>query len=122
MRLSYNNEVNVSPEVMKNWIATTCSCDLTAANQALNDVVADKHKATPWNAIHAGTSHKIKHCSAGKVGTSSTCTIFFIEYPSDICYVVGLGRHKGPTSYTLTFVKSAWAGKNVGTVVDLEKP
>jgi len=121
MRLSYDNQVNMAPEKMKAWIAEECSCSLTSANQALNDVVGDKHKATPWSCVVAGQSRGIKHTSAGKKGTWSTCTIFFVEYPDDICYVVALGRHAGSKSYTLKYVKPCWMGKQVNEVVDLEE-
>ena len=120
MRLSYDNAVNLQPSAMKEWISDTCDCDLTSANQALNDVVADKHKATPWSCIVAGQELKIKHTSAGKKGSWSSCTLFFVEYPEDICHVVALGRHKGSASYTLKYVKPCWMGKKVGEVVDLE--
>jgi hypothetical protein len=120
MRLSCDHDLNVYPDAMKQWISDNCACNLASANQALNDVVANKHKATPWTCLVAGQQLAIKHTSAGKKGTWSTCTIFFVEYPEDICFVVALGHHKGNASYTLKYVKPCWTGKRVGEVVDLE--
>lgn len=120
MLLSLDKDLHINPEAMKKWIDEECGCGLTAANQALNDVVGDRHKATPWTCLVAGVSRAIKHNSAGKNGTWKTCTIFFVEYPDNVCHVVALGKHKSSKSYTLKYVKPAWTGRRVNDVVDLE--
>jgi arabinogalactan endo-1,4-beta-galactosidase len=118
MRLSYDQSVNMSPEKMKGWIARECGCELTQASQATNDIVSDRHKATPFKCSVGGQSRDVLHVSAGIAGTPKTCSIFYVEYPEDVCHVVALGKHVGSASYSIKYKKDCWTH---GNTVDLEE-
>ncbi len=52
---------------------------------------------------------QVYHASAGKKG-GTTCSVFFVEYPENICHIVALGKHTSNTSasYEILYQKACW--------------
>ena len=109
--------------MIKQWIVNQCGCSLANASQACNDIL--KHPGDVESVDDRPTGYTKMQCTVGKAlrrvyhasaGSESgkTCTIFFVEYPKNMCHIVALGKHTGPSSYNIVYMKACWTyGNNV---------
>ena len=110
-------------DMIKQWIVNQCGCSLANASQACNDILVHPGDVESggghpigWTTMRCTVGNALRrvyHASAGRTG-GTTCTIFFVEHPDNICHIVALGNHTGPSSYGIVYMKACWTyGNNV---------
>lgn len=89
----------------------------------ISDFLNGRGKATSGPSKAGGASHTSKyrgspvyHASAGKAGTSSGITIFYVNAQGTDGKIIGIGQHKNSTSYDVEWHASDW---HVGRVITL---